>query len=285
MNYQIAILIIFSLFALKEAHHTGLFRKAKEDKADGIVEVISTIVLFAVTQPLVLFSAGLLMYWVVPEYQGALTELPILMQLMLLLIFDDMMQYWWHRTCHSTRWLYNLHRAHHNAKYMSVRIVYRNNVFFYLMMPSLWFSGILIYLGLGWAYAAYLVVKLTVIIGAHAEWKWDERLYAIKWLQPVMWVVERTISTPSTHSAHHGYDPADGVTTYKGNYGNLLFFWDVLFGTAYITRQYPQAYGVKGMLKASWAEQLFWPLVPKATKPKQNVTKDDLTARDHELSQ
>ena len=31
----------------------------------------------------------------------------------------------------------------------------------------------------------------------------------------------------------------------NGNYGNLLFFWDVLFGTARITRQYPPAFGVE----------------------------------------
>lgn len=276
MNYQAVIVTVFALFALKEAHHSGLFRKAKEESSDGIVEVISTLMLFAVTQPFVLFSAGFLMHLALPQYQGVLSASPILLQILLLLIFDDMMQYWWHRTCHSTRWLYNLHRAHHNAKYMSVRIVYRNNVFFYLMMPSLWFSGILIYLGLGWVYAVYLIVKLTVIIGAHAEWKWDKPLYQINALQPVMWVVERTISTPSTHSAHHGYDPSDGVTTYKGNYGNLLFFWDVLFGTAHITRQYPPAYGVKGMLKAGWAEQLFWPIVPSAKRATKSQTKKTL---------
>ncbi|MEE3055887.1 MAG: sterol desaturase family protein, partial [Pseudomonadota bacterium] len=158
--------------------------------------------------------------------------------------------------------------AHHNAKYMSVRIIYRNNFFYYLFMPSLWFSGALIYLGLGWTYAFYLVVKLTVITGAHAEWKWDKTLYSIRWLHPVAWVIERTISTPSTHSAHHGLKADDGVTNYKGNYGNLLFFWDVLFGTAKITRQYPAQYGIEGMFYANWKEQLIWPLYKTPRKPR-----------------
>ena len=186
--------------------------------------------------------------------------------LVLLLIFDDMMQYWWHRLSHTYIPLYKLHRAHHNAKYMSIRIVYRNNFFYYLMMPSLWFSGVLIYLGLGWVYGFYLIAKLTVIMGAHCEWKWDAALYKIKWLSPIMWVVERTISTPSTHSGHHGLKKDDPATNYKGNYGNLLFFWDVLFGTAKITRQYPASYGVEGMRKANWKEQLFWPFL---TTPRQ----------------
>ncbi|MEC9060227.1 MAG: fatty acid hydroxylase, partial [Pseudomonadota bacterium] len=55
---------------------------------------------------------------------------------------------------------------------------------------------------------------------------------------------------------------------YKGNYGNLLFFWDVLFGTAKITRQYPAQYGIEGMFYANWKEQLIWPLYKTPRKPK-----------------
>ncbi|MDT0629290.1 sterol desaturase family protein [Alteromonas sp. W364] len=273
MNYQIVILAVFILFALKEAINGGLFNKKTEESSDSIVEAMSTVLLFAVSQPFALFSAAFLMSLAFPQYEGALADTSIFLQILLLLIFDDLMQYWWHRASHTFMWLYNLHRAHHNAKYMSVRIVFRNNFFYYAMMPSLWFSGALIYLGLGWVYAFYLIVKLTVIIGAHSEWKWDKPLYENQYTSKFMWIVERLISTPSTHSAHHGYNDEDGVTTYKGNYGNLLFLWDVIFGTAKITRRYPVRYGVKGMLKAQWQEQLFWPLVPSALQKKRKAKK------------
>ncbi|MBF7074956.1 sterol desaturase family protein [Glaciecola sp. MH2013] len=266
MNYQLIILTVFFLFALKEARSGQLFKKRSEVKDDGIVEFLSTLLLFTVSQPFILFSAAVVMSILAPQYEGVLAHSSIWLQIALLLVLDDMLQYWWHRACHSYRWLYKLHRAHHNAKYMSVRIVYRNNFFYYLMMPSLWMSGVLIYLGLGWTYAAYLVVKLTIITGAHSEWKWDRPLYKNRHTRSIMWFVERIISTPSTHSAHHGYEPEDGVTTYKGNYGNLLFFWDVLFGTAKITRCYPQHYGVKGMLKSEWPEQVFWPIMKTKRK-------------------
>ena len=273
MFYQWVILGVFVTFALLEAKNGKLFRKETEVSDDGKVEAIGTLLLFVVTQPLVLFCAGALMLALFPQYEGVLEQRSIFLHIALLLIFDDMMQYWWHRLSHSTRFLYNLHRAHHNAKYMSVRIIYRNNFFYYLFMPSLWFSGVLIYLGLGWTYAFYLVVKLTVITGAHAEWKWDRFLYQIPWLHPLAWLVERTISTPSTHSAHHGLRADDGVTNYKGNYGNLLFFWDVLFGTAKITRRYPKEYGIEGMFYANWKEQLCWPLykTPRKAQKSKNV--------------
>ena len=89
----------------------------------------------------------------------------------------------------------------------------------------------------------------------------DEPLYRIKALSPLMWLVERTISTPSTHSAHHGKHVADGITNYKGNFGNLLFFWDVLFGTAKITRRYPDEIGVENLPPVTAGAQLLWPLV------------------------
>ena len=49
---------------------------------------------------------------------------------------------------------------------------------------------------------------------------------------------------PATHFAHHALTENDGVGHYTGNFGNLLFVWDMLFGTAHITRRYPQAYGL-----------------------------------------
>ncbi|MGQ2930640.1 MAG: sterol desaturase family protein, partial [Sphingopyxis sp.] len=128
---------------------------------------------------------------------------------------------------------------------------------------SIWFAGILVYLGLGWFYAGYLVVKMAVIIGAHSDFAWDRPLYRIKALSPLMWVVERVISTPATHHAHHGRHLSDGAVHYKGNFGNLLFFWDVLFGTAKITRSYPVSYGVENLPPATLGQQLLWPIFPE----------------------
>ena len=257
----ILIIAIFAGFSLAELLFTGFFRKPGQRPKDTVVEVISTTVLLAVTQPVILLASMAIMQALVPQHANSLIDLPVVAQIGLLLVFDDMAQYWWHRITHKTPWLYNLHRPHHDAEYMSIRIVYRNGIFYYLMMPGIWFSGALIYLGLGKVYAAYIVVKLAVICGAHSDVRWDKPLYDIKWLSPLMWLVERTISTPSTHFAHHGKHLDDGITNYKGNYGNLLFFWDVLFGSAKITRKYPEKIGVENLESVTAAQQLLWPLV------------------------
>lgn len=254
---------IFTAFALLELVRSNLLHKREQTRDDWIVELVSTVMLLAVTQPLILLAVDRVLSAWQPDWRGALAGLNVLAAIGLFLVFDDMMQYWWHRASHSTHWLYNLHRAHHNARYMSVRLVYRNNLFYYAMMPGIWFSAVLVYLGLGWVYAGYIVVKLLVITGAHSDVAWDRPLYRIKALSPVMWLVERTISTPSTHHMHHGRHADDPAVNYKGNYGNLLFLWDVLFGTAKITRSYPQSYGVENLPPAHFGQQLAWPVVPE----------------------
>ena len=78
------------------------------------------------------------------------------------------------------------------------------------------------------------------------------------------WLVERTISTPATHFAHHALVQDDGIGHYTGNYGNLLFVWDVLFGTARITRRYPPLVGLVDDVAHGperWQVQLLYPLV------------------------
>lgn len=231
---------------------------------DTKLELFMFVSLLAMTQPLIFWVTNQLGLWLAPAQQGVLSDWPWWAMVGLLLVVDDMTQYWWHRASHSAM-LWPLHRAHHSAQYMSIRVTYRNNFFYYLMMPGLWFSGAALYLGVsGMVYAVYIVVKLAVILAAHCAWRWDEPLYRIPALRPLMWVLERTISTPATHWAHHAITNEDGVGHYTGNFGNLLFLWDIIFGSAKITRHFPAQVGLIddhlfGVEK--WQHQMFFPVL------------------------
>ena len=230
---------------------------------DTKLELFMFLSLIAICQPVALLSTNALGVWLAPGYRDALVNLPWWGMVAILLVGDDLTQYLWHRASHSAL-LWPLHRAHHTAEYMSIRVTYRNNFFYYLMMPGLWIAGVLTYLGFGPVYAAYVVVKLLVIMGAHCAWRWDEPLYRIRALRPLMWLVERTISTPATHWAHHALTNSDGIGNYKGNFGNLLFVWDLIFGTAHITRRYPAQVGLQDDLvhgQERWYHQMFYPLL------------------------
>lgn len=251
------ILIGFGLLEIVRGRFFSPLASREDNRLD-----LAVTVLFPVISISVLFASMTLAAQLLPEARGSLAHWPWYAMLGVLLLADDLTQYWWHRLSH-TSFLWPLHRAHHSAAYMSVRIVYRNNAFYYAMMPGLWLSGLLIYLGFGSVYVGYAIVKLAVIIGAHSSVRWDEKLYSIPALSPVMWVVERTISTPATHYAHHALSQDDGIGHYRGNYGNLLFIWDMIFGTAVITRRYPPAFGLADDLRHGperWWTQFLYPI-------------------------
>ena len=276
-NPIVVVSLIFLGFILLELA-VGCFRQPRGQRRDVLIEIVGSSLLLGATFPLIMgvtqFGLG---HWA-PEWRGALAGLPFVAGFALFLLFDDMTQYWWHRLSHKVPFLYKLHRAHHSAAYMSIRIVYRNNSFFYLLMPGIWLSAALIYLGLAPVYYVYLIIKMCVIFGAHSSVPWDEKLYGIPALRPLMWLLERTISTPATHSAHHGLNAEDGVTNYKGNFGNLLFFWDVLFGSAKITRRRPKEFGIENLAPVSWQHEVFWPLVRQSRKRPEKLPREAVSA-------
>ncbi len=166
MQYLIMI-ALFTGFAVMEyvldrAQHFGA------TGADNTLDGIGFALLAIVTQPGIIWLTGAIGHSVVPQFANALADIPWYAKVALLLVGDDMLQYWWHRASHKPS-LWPLHRAHHSAHYMSARMIYRNNFFYYVFMPAIWVSGILVYLGLGTVYLVYLMVKLTVITGAHSD--------------------------------------------------------------------------------------------------------------------
>ena len=258
------VLCLILGYAIMEIVSRLYRRKVNATGDDTKLELLMFISLLAITQPLAIWVTSKLGNAFFPEAKGAIADWPWWAMVGVLIVLDDLSQYWWHRLSHTT-FLWPLHRAHHSAQYMSIRVTFRNNFFYYLMMPGLWFAGALLYLGVGgYVYALYVVVKLAVILGAHCAWRWDQALYKIPALRPLMWVLERTISTPATHWAHHAITNQDGVGHYKGNFGNLLFFWDILFGSAHITRRYPEKVGLiddKLFGQERWYHQMFYPLL------------------------
>ncbi len=271
MNEKVIIMAIFVGFALIEILAGKFLQKGQSTSKDAIIEIIATSVILLFTVPTIISLSGMFGHWVAPQWHNIWQGWSWPLMFLAFVIGDDLLQYWWHRACHSP-FLYGLHRAHHSANYMSVRVVYRNNLFYYMIMPSLWMSGFLIYLGLFDVYPYYLVIKLSIIIAAHSSLAWDRLLLSHPLLKPVLWILARVISTPSTHHAHHGMHADDGVTNYKGNFGNMLFLWDMIFGTAYISGKYPKDYGIEDLQEASWQQELLWPLVSKV--PNRRIVKE-----------
>ena len=260
----------------------GLYFEDRRTKNDFTIELLSLVTLPTLIQPgiflVVLWGLGTSF----PGLVDYFIDSSIWWHILAFLILDDMTQYWWHRLSHANRKMWKLHRPHHVVEEMGVLVTYRNSMMYYALMPGIWFSAALVYLGMGYVYLFYLPIKLIVILLAHSETKWDRLLYRYRILSPLAWVVERTISTPSTHFAHHGLTAEDGVSHPNGNYGNLLFIWDVLFGTAKITRKYPSRFGAWNQMKEPWYVQLFFPLI--RSKDKRSELHSISTKQDYDPS-
>jgi hypothetical protein len=68
----------------------------------------------------------------------------------------------------------------------------------------------------------------------------------------------------------------------------MFFWWDIIFGTAHISRQYPKAYGISHYEGDQWYAQLAWPLF-KSKVPGSELAadgpmvKDDVPLQPHQL--
>ena len=248
----------------------GRFRLRGVSKRDSRLDFAFFLQSTAVIGPIVAYGLAAIETRLLPGAAGSLAATPWWLQFVVFLLLEDMVQYWYHRSAHTFPALWPMHLAHHTTPYMGARMVYRNGFFYTLLFPNVWIAGVLVYLGFGDVYFVYSIIKAVVTTAAHSELRWDEWLYRYRPLRPLAWVLERTISTPATHFAHHASIEGDGVGHHSGNFGNLLFFWDVLYGSALISRQYPPRFGLDPALpdaKTPWPALMFYPLVRQRAAP------------------
>lgn len=239
----------------------GLYQHSRRTKDDWWIEIMSFIHTSTVSKPMIVLVSGFILGLTVPQLAGKYAEVSLWIAIPFILLTDDFIQYWYHRKAHEWPWLWNLHRPHHSGPDMGVLVTFRENIFYVMIIPNIWFLGIMTYLGMVEAVAIALVAKYIIVVSAHSETKWDQWLYKHKSLDRLAWLIERTISTPATHFAHHGKSAKDGIGNPTGNFSNMFFFWDIMFGTALITRKYPSEFGIENDPKDHWAAHLYWPII------------------------
>lgn len=258
------LLILFS-FSLLEMF-IGAFQHSPRTWNDYVTELVSFVQLTVFIQPAIIIGVALLARYFFPQYENHFASVPAVAQFFILLLIEDLPQYLWHRLAHHSPWFWKLHLVHHASPAMGVTTSFRNSALYYLLMPNIYFAAIAIYLGFVQVYLVYTVVKLFIVMNAHSELRLDRFLYRYKILHPLAWLVEHTISTPATHFAHHGLSNEDGISNNNGNFGNMLFIWDQLFGTAKFTRQYPSRFGIHRDPHDPWYVMLFYPLLKSKKK-------------------
>jgi len=212
-------------------------------------------------------ALGYLIAQIWPANAGSFSHISFAIAFPAIWIFQEFAHYWVHRYAHEWRWMWKLHRTHHSAQQLNMAVVYRYNIFWVLLLPQGWFGAFAVYFGQVDAYVTAIMITYLVNLATHSNYRWDLWLREkMPWTEPMWWVVERIITLPDTHHAHHAYGKSAHP---NGNYAVTIFLFDILFGTAKIPNSTQKNYGLPISTRLHWAEELFWPLVKKPLLPKR----------------
>lgn len=238
----------------------GHYKNTRRTKDDWVVEIFS-LFLLTFNSFIILFGVIFLGKTLFPALFNSLADLSLWLAVPLYMLVDDFAQYWYHRSAHEHDWLWKHHRPHHAAEEMGIMVTFRNSYIYYLFLPNIWWVAVSTFLGMIPATVIGLIIKQLVVTSTHSTFKWDEYIYRIKALSPLMWMFERIFVTPAFHYAHHGKSKADNISDPNGNFGNAFTIWDQLFGTATFTRQFPTEFGLQTDPKDNWSSHLFYPFI------------------------
>ncbi len=255
--FVMGILVFFSLIETI----FGYFANSKRSKDDVLVETVNAFFLFVITKPAISFIAFGLMALGFPSQENVFLNVPIWSGIIVFLLVDDFLQYWYHRSSHEYKWLWKWHRAHHAATEMGFLVSYREAIYFFIFMPNIWWLGVATYWGFGIPVAVGIVLKQVVVISSHSTVTWDSFFYKNKAFMPILNVLERIFITPAFHHGHHAVSKIDDIGNPNGNFGNMFSIWDQLFGSANFTHAFPTEYGIPNDPKDDWASHTFFPLV------------------------
>ena len=171
--------------------------------------------------------------------------------LLLYLVVFDLVEYWIHRGQHGLRWWWKLHALHHSQRQMTVWSDTRNH-----LLDDVIHDAIIVLVAqlIGVAPGQFVaIVALTQLSESfqHANVRiWFGQLGERLWV------------SPRFHRRHHavgiGHEPMAPVRNKKvhgNNYGVLLPWWDMLFGTVNFDLRYDPT-GVRDQVQPDAQGQL-----------------------------
>lgn len=150
-------------------------------------------------------------------------DTPVWMQLFIMFVVADFIQWNIHRQLHKRKWLWEFHKVHHSVKEMGFAAQFR----FHFMETVLYKSFQYVPLAMiGFGIQEFFVVHMfTVLVGHinHANVGWSYGKLGFIFNNPKMHIWHHAKELPEEHLS--------GV-----NFGLSLSLWDHLFKTAYIPK-------------------------------------------------
>ena len=178
---------------------------------------------------------------------------PLWLKLPVVLLVSDFGAYWAHRASHVFPLLWRFHALHHSAEQLDWLVNTRAHPVDIVFTRL---SGLVPVYLLGLAQASGNRIDPAVALVAIFGTLWTFFIHANirARLGPLEWL----ISSPAFHHWHHTNDEHR-----DHNFAAIFPVFDRLFGTIWLPKQWPPAYGIDAKTSPSLAGQLFDPLAQR----------------------
>jgi sterol desaturase/sphingolipid hydroxylase (fatty acid hydroxylase superfamily) len=190
-------------------------------------------------------------------------QLPLRTRFVLALIVGDFGVYWAHRWSHEIPFLWRFHAIHHSAEKMDWLINSRAHPIDMLYTRVCGLS--LLYL-LGLAQPTGDTVDMLPVYYTLFGHVWSFIIHSnVRWR---FGILEQLIATPAFHHWHH---TNDGSKYINKNYAAIFPAMDILFGTLYLPKRWPEKYGIDAPMAPSLLGQLLQPFKWQSSQPAQKT--------------
>lgn len=143
--------------------------------------------------------------------EGPVAHVPLLVRCAIAFVAVDALAYWMHRAAHANRWLWRLHRVHHDGPELGVLTTFRFHVGEIAWRMALQFLPLHL-LGIAASIptsAIFVLLAFNLLAHSNRDWHFG--------------VLGHAVVSPAYHGTHHRED--------RANYGMYLTVWDAMFGT------------------------------------------------------
>ncbi|MEO1267113.1 MAG: sterol desaturase family protein [Myxococcota bacterium] len=189
------------------------------------------------------------MGWMDVVYRNAAQAWPVWVQIVVVLVVMDFIQWCVHNLLHRVPWLWELHKTHHSVQdgEMDWMVSFRFQWTEVVVYKAIQYLP-LAFFGFG-AEAVMFHAIFGTFIGhlnhANLDWDWGPLKYVL--------------NSPNMHIWHHDYEGGAQTTV---NFGIIFSSWDWLFGTAKLPNQSPEKLGFEGVeaFPTHFFSQAVWPL-------------------------
>jgi len=196
------------------------------------------------------------------QITGAAAALPLWARMAAAMVVGEIGFYWGHRWSHEWPLLWRFHAVHHSATHVNFLVNTRAHP---LDMVFTRLCGLTLLYATGLAAPVgpnpTLIPALVLFVGS----MWSFFIHAnLRWrLGPL----EEIIASPAFHHWHHTLEDHK-----DRNYAAMLPFMDRLFGTFYLPKAWPGAYGTDTPIPETLAGQLLTPFAPRTAADRNALT-------------